>query len=239
LASPLHLIIAEAGLELVPREIEAEPSIVMNAKRRKKRPNEILLDISLHYRAMKKLNKWFKRGRPDIIHVTMLLALSSLLNIANLLRLYVHTIKDIVIYVDPQTRIPRNYNRFVGLMEQLLVTGSIPPDSPKPLMWIENSSLQQLLEKIGCTTSILMHEKGIPLKPIEFAKAITDKMIKNETVCIAVGGFQHGDFEESALRLFKNSVSLYPAPLDTWSITSMIINSIENCEEISKIIWHT
>jgi rRNA small subunit pseudouridine methyltransferase Nep1 len=237
LVSPLHLIIAEAGLELVPREIEGEPSIIADAKRRRKKPSEILLDISVHYKAMKKLDKWFKRGRPDIVHVAMLLALSSLLNLANLLRLYVHTVKDIVVFVDPKTRIPRNYNRFVGLMEQLLVIGSVPPSSSKPLLWVESLTLHQLVEKIKCTTPILMHEKGALLKPSDFSKYVVEKMLKSEVVCIAVGGFQHGDFEESTLKLFKNRVSLHPTSLEAWSVISMIINSIESSEDISRIIW--
>jgi rRNA small subunit pseudouridine methyltransferase Nep1 len=237
LTSPLHLIIAEAGLELVPREIEKEPCIIADAMRKKKKPNEILLDISIHYKAMRRLDKWFKRGRPDIVHIAMLLALSSLLNIAGLLRLYIHTIGDKVIFVNPKTKIPRNYNRFVGLMEQLLLLGSTPPNSPKPLLWIENLSLKHLLEKIDCTVAILMHEKGSLLKPRDFGKLIAGKMMRNEVVCIAVGGFQHGDFEESTLKLFNSKISLYPAPLETWSVISMIINSIENSEDVSKVIW--
>jgi rRNA small subunit pseudouridine methyltransferase Nep1 len=234
---PLHLIIAEAALELVPKEIANEPSVVLNARKRGKKPHETLLDITLHYKAMKKLDKWFKRGRPDIVHVSMLLALSSLLNSFNLLRLYIHTINDEVIYVDPSTRIPRNYNRFVGLMEQLLLLGSVPPKASTPLMYVEKMSLKQLIDRIGCNISVLMHEKGMVMKPLELGEYIADKMTKGIDICVVVGGFQHGDFEESTLNLFKEKISLYPKPLETWTVISMIINAVENSTRISNIIW--
>lgn len=45
-----------------------------------------------------------------------------------MLRVYIHTRNNEIIYVKPETRIPRNYNRFVGLMESLFKNKAVPPE---------------------------------------------------------------------------------------------------------------
>ncbi|CAF3487898.1 unnamed protein product [Adineta steineri] len=59
-------------------------------------------------------------ARPDITHQCLLMLLDSPLNRAGLLQVYIHTHKGILIEVNPQTRIPRTFDRFAGLMVQLL-----------------------------------------------------------------------------------------------------------------------
>ncbi|MEM4767134.1 MAG: 16S rRNA methyltransferase [Ignisphaera sp.] len=225
---PLTIILAESGLELVPKEIQSHISVVKSARRRGKSTWEILLDISLHYRAMKSLPKWYKRGRPDIVHTSLLLALSSPLNDVGLLRFYIHTLNDVLIHVDPKTRIPRNYNRFVGLMEQLLKIGRVPPDSDKPLMVIENKSLNQFVYENSFDETILLRETGVRLSPIALGNFIADLMNNGKRVCVIIGGFQHGDFEESTARLAKMEVSIYPKTLETWIVLSRVIEGVEN-----------
>lgn len=51
--------------------------------------------------------------------------LDSPLNKAGLLRVYIHTTKNILIEVNPKVRIPRTFKRFSGLMVQLLHKFSI------------------------------------------------------------------------------------------------------------------
>ena len=46
--------------------------------------------------------------------------LDSPLNRAGLLQVYIHTEKNVLIEVNPQTRIPRTYTRFAGLMGKVL-----------------------------------------------------------------------------------------------------------------------
>ena len=58
--------------------------------------------------------------RPDIAHQCLLMLLDSPLNRANLLQVYVHTAKGVLIEVNPQTRIPRTFKRFAGLMGNYL-----------------------------------------------------------------------------------------------------------------------
>lgn len=42
--------------------------------------------------------------------------LDSPLNRADLLQIYIHTVNNVLIEVNPQTRIPRTFDRFCGLM---------------------------------------------------------------------------------------------------------------------------
>lgn len=225
---PLSIILAESGLELVPKEIQNHRTVIKSAKKRGKNVDEILLDISLHYRAMKLLPNWYKRGRPDIVHISLLLALSSPLNRAGLLRFYIHTVNNIIIYVDPRTRIPRNYNRFVGLVEQLLKVGRVPPNSDRPLMTIENKSIEQFIYEGGFDEVILMHERGVKYTPNSLGNIIAELMNCFKKVCVVIGGFQHGDFEGPILNLATKKISIYPESLETWIVLSRVIEGVEN-----------
>ena len=49
----------------------------------------------------------------------LLMLLDSPLNKAGKLQVYIHTAKNVLIEINPQTRIPRVYNRFAGLMGKL------------------------------------------------------------------------------------------------------------------------
>jgi rRNA pseudouridine-1189 N-methylase Emg1 (Nep1/Mra1 family) len=70
----------------------------------------------------------------------LLTLLDSPLNKAGVLQVYIHTKKNVLIDVNPKTRIPRTFKRFSGLMVQLLhkmkirATGS----SEKLLSLIQN-----------------------------------------------------------------------------------------------------
>uniref|UniRef100_A0A7C2ZM49 Ribosomal RNA small subunit methyltransferase Nep1 n=1 Tax=Ignisphaera aggregans TaxID=334771 RepID=A0A7C2ZM49_9CREN len=224
---PLNIVLIEAGLELVPKEIQHHPAVVKSARRKHKKPFEVLLDISLHYSAMKELDKWYKRGRPDIVHICLLNALSSPLNITGLLRVYVHTINNSIIYIDPAVRLPRNYDRFVGLMEQLLVLGKVPPDSEKPLMWVESASLTEFLRRRRVDSAILMHEQGARIPLREFGKKCARLMNEDKEVYVFVGAFQRGEFEEEVFSLINERFSIFDRPLDAWVVVSRVIESVE------------
>ncbi len=226
-AEPLNLIVVESALELVPREIWHHELIKKHARKRGKKPWEIILDKSLHYKAMLKLPQHHKRGRPDIVHACLLQALGSPLNKAGLLRVFVHTIDNRVILIDPSTRIPRHYYRFVGLMEQLLVEGRVPPGSEKPLMTCERMLLEDLLKEIGASRVVLMHESGPRVKLLDLGKSIAESMARGERVAVLVGGFPHGEFSEDTLRLATERASIYDGVLDSWVVVARVLTAVE------------
>ena len=86
-----------------------------------KKPEEILLDRSLHHFAMMsaKLDEDYKRGRPDILHIALINALATPLYKRNHLRVFIHTVDNNVILVGNNVRFPKSYFRFEGLMLNL------------------------------------------------------------------------------------------------------------------------
>lgn len=53
---------------------------------------------------------------PPHLPQSLLMLMDSPLNRAGLLQVYIHTQKNVLIEVNPQTRIPRTFDRFCGLM---------------------------------------------------------------------------------------------------------------------------
>jgi len=219
----LHLLLAEAGIELVPRELWRHPAVRASARRRGKRPGEILLDVSLHRFAMSRLRDANKRGRPDIAHFCSLLALGSLLNKAGKLALHLQTYDDRIIGVAPHVRLPRNYNRFVGLMEQLLAEGRVPPGSPEPLLWVESGGLAALLERVKPSRVFLLSEKGKPTK----ARNLAAELVEEDKPMVVVGCFQAGDFSEKVVKTADEIYAIASEPLDAWVVVAKVICSVE------------
>ncbi|CAG0881923.1 unnamed protein product [Cyprideis torosa] len=79
-----------------------------------------LLNPDDHIHILHRMGRDASTCRPDITHQCLMMLLDSPLNRAGLLQVYVHTSKNVLIEVHPQTRIPRTFKRFAGLMVQLL-----------------------------------------------------------------------------------------------------------------------
>ena len=75
-----------------------------------------LLNCDDHQGACKKAGRNPADYRPDIVHQVLLALLDSPLNKAGGLRILMLSKKNVLIEVLPQTRIPRTFKRFCGLM---------------------------------------------------------------------------------------------------------------------------
>lgn len=199
----MHLILADSELEIMP-----------------KIKNE-LLDSSLHHHLMKKMKikDWRRRGRPDIAHFFLIVAMESILNKKNLLRVYIHTRNDEVIYIKPYMRIIKNYDRFKGLMKKLFEEGRVPKNNP--LMIIKNENLFELLEKIDAK-KILFTRKGRKISPCDL-QAIYEK----DVACI-IGGFPSGYFITKGIeKKVDEIVSIYDEMLPAWTVAMEAIIAYE------------
>lgn len=219
---PLTLILAEAALELVPSNIANHPSVLAHAKRRNKKPSELLLDVSFHYAAMKRLRQHEKRGRPDIVHFSVLEALSSPLNKEGQLETWIHTVEDNVIKVAPETRLPRNYLRFLGLMEQLFREKKIPPEG-QPLLEMDALSLRGLVDRLRPTRLVAFSTIGQPSTFEEICRGLAD----TDRPAVIIGGFAKGHLSEENLRLADQVFSVDRDCLDSWVVTSRVIYEYE------------
>jgi len=209
----MHLVLADSELELVPKKIIKHPAVVKGKSK--------ILDVSLHHTAMKILKDWRRRGRPDIVHFFLLLANDSILNKEGRLRVYVHTRNNEVIYVKPETRIIKNYNRFKGLMEQLFEYKRVPLEG-EPLMEMKKESLEELLSKLNGKRILFC---------MEGKKTKLEEVLEEEVVCI-IGGFPSGDFLSPVYEFANEKISLYDEMLPAWIVEMEAIVAYEK-----KFLW--
>ena len=225
----LHFLLVESGLEIIPFRFQRHPSVRNQARRKKKNPGELLLDVSLHHTLISQLPNGGKRGRPDIVHFCLLSILGTPLNKAGLLRTYVHTIDNRTLFVNPEIRLPRNYNRFIGLMEQLFKIGQVPPVGT-PLLYVKHKSLQQLIKDIKPQMTLLFSESGVPTT----SEALVNKLKEGEDIAVIVGGFPHGDFSSQTRKLADLNISIDAEPLDSWIVAARVISAYEEAIMLSQ-----
>lgn len=222
----LSLGIVEAALELIPTAIAKHPSVIAAAKVRGRPPTRILLDEAVHSPAMSSLPDSEKRGRPDIVHRTLLTVLDSVfVRETELASLFVHTYDDHIVEIDPHTRLPRRFVRFVGLMEQLL-SGQTKKPTPetKPLLRARSESLSAFVQLLHPSSIILLAEDGNPASPADLAQ----QLLGEPNPLVLVGGFARGSFSSAVQKLATQTVSLDPEPLSTSTIVGMLLHSLEN-----------
>ncbi len=196
----LTLILAESEIETIPSSIQFQSQIKSYAKSKNKPASELLLDASYHHAAMKKLPDSSRRGRPDIVHRCALFALDSAINKKGLLKLYIHTRNEKIIWINPKTRLPRQYHRFIGLMEQLMKKNRIETAN-EVLLSIEPKSLKELLSEQEGET-FLLWEQGKKSSFFEMCKNV-----KHFPLTVMIGGFPHGDFH-NASHLISKKISV-------------------------------
>jgi rRNA small subunit pseudouridine methyltransferase Nep1 len=224
-ASMLTFVLAESAIELVPKELLRHPSVIAHARRKGKRPDEIILDRAYHHSAMKAMlgkDSALKRGRPDIAHLTLLNLLETPLSLEGRLKTYIHTLEDRVIEVDPQTRLPRNYDRFIGLLEQLYALGRVPPTG-KALITLSKKSLHELVNELKSPKVIALTTLGEP----ESLKTLCSELATSSNPIILVGGFPHSHFSEKTLSVADRCVSIYRETLNAWVVAARLVYEYE------------
>ena len=221
------LVLAESALETIPPAIWEHPAVQATARRKNRPPQEILLDNALHHSAMRTLPEHERRGRPDIVHVCLLLATASPLYRANLLNIIVHTRNDQLLIVNPnlQWRPPKNYNRFCGLLEHVLQQKQVPPEAEHPLLTLKAGTLGDIQGRLG-RPILLFTEHG---EFCDLAETILQLFTETRRapMTLIVGAFPHGDFTPETLAIADQLLSIAKQPLEAWTVVSRIIYEIE------------
>ena len=192
----ISLVLAESALELVPLELQDHSSVLSHAQKLGKNPSEILLDNSWHFAAMKGINNEIKRGRPDLVHFSILEATTIPLYLQNKIKIYIHTVDDKVIYIGENVHIPKSYHRFEGLIEKLFLEKTIRFDT-SILLEIKEKSFSELINEIKPSKIIGFSTKG----ELSSFEKISSEIPDN--ACLIIGGFQKGHFSEST----KNKIN--------------------------------
>ena len=216
----LSLVIAESALELVPKEMHRHNSVTASARRSNKKPSEILLDVSWHFAAMKGIKNEIKRGRPDLVHFSLLEACSIPLYFEDKLNVFVHTIEDKVIFVGKNVRLPKSYHRFTGLVEKLYAIKEIK-ESNNTLLTIKDMSLGDLIRKIDPKQTIALSSKGVKSSYQKLAEEI------DNNTCLVIGGFSKGQFFDKNKEYFDKTIAVDKNPLEAHIIISRVLYECE------------
>ncbi len=216
----IHLVLVDSELELVPEPLWGHPAIVRRARLRKKKPNRLILDASYDHSAIrvKYPEEVDRRGRPDIVFHFLINSLHSVLNMEGRLRVYVHTRNDELIYVDPSTRIPKAYHRFIGLMEALF-NNRVVPDKYNPLLRMVDGTVSNLVDEVGPSEVVLLREGAERTNPFSLPGILSREPM------FLIGGFPHGDFLHEHPR--DRELSLYEKPLMAWTAANLVIAAFE------------
>ncbi len=223
---PLIIILVECGLEIIPKKIRFHPAVKKNLSHQIY--SSQLLDNALHLSAMKNLKNIEKRGRPDISHLCLLNALSSVLNKSGHLELYIHTTTNKIFRFNPDIRISRNYNRFKGLMAKLLIERDIVANGT-PLIFQIERNLKDLIISFKNSKILLFSTKGKLIK--DFQELYPLNISKN--IIAIIGGFQKGSFSEEIKSLTKNLISISDYHLDAWVTIYKVITYYEILHNIT------
>jgi rRNA small subunit pseudouridine methyltransferase Nep1 len=219
----LTLILAESSIERIPPQMAKNQSVVAHARRKNREPSSLILDRSYHHSAIKaaeggeSFEDLLKRGRPDIAFHVLLQALGSPLNLEGLLRTYLHTIDENVIDVDPRGKLLRNYDRFIGLLEQLYEEKSVPPGE-QLLLSIRKRTLPELISETGVTPVIAFSTLGKPTSVMEACLPI----VKAGAPAVLIGVFANSHFNRSTTKLVNHIFSIDREPLDAWVVAARV-----------------
>eukprot|EP00105_Crassostrea_gigas_P005628 XP_011419286.1 PREDICTED: ribosomal RNA small subunit methyltransferase NEP1 [Crassostrea gigas] len=176
-----------------------------------------LLNCDKHKGLAKKFKRDISLCRPDITHQCLLMLMDSPLNRAGLLQVYIHTEKNVLIEINPQTRIPRTFDRFCGLMVQLLHKYSIhAADGPQKLLKVIKNPVSDHLP-LGCKkygTSFHVEKVTNP----------RDIVPEKEPVVIVIGALSHGSVDVDYI---EDSISISSYPLSAALACAKICSAFE------------
>ncbi len=220
----LNLVIADAELETIPSEMIGDPVVRRFAKNRNKKAEDMILDSNYLHTS---IDKYFplmskRRGRPDIIYILLQVTQESILNRKNMLRTYIHTRNNEVININPLTRIPKSYNRFIGLFEDLFKKRTIGPED-KILLSLHEEKLADLVSGINSEKNIVLTPRGKFAKPKDF--------INGKNITLIIGGFSEGDFISDVSGI-KDQYSIFQDELTIWSVGFEMIATYERLMDL-------
>lgn len=226
----LVLVLAESAIETVPNEIAGHPAVLNWAHRKRKDPHRLILDQNYHFAAMQKLGRaGLHRGRPDIAHFCLLLALGSPLNMGGDLQCYIHTLQDRIIKVDSKARLPRNTDRWVSLLEQLYQEKVVPPTGPA-LLTLTQGTIASLLDELKADLVVALTTEG-EARPMEDVAA---RLAAHKRPVLLIGGFADGHFSKRTMERVNESYRIERRKLEAWTVTARAVYDYERATRAQR-----
>lgn len=181
-----------------------------------------ILNCDDHANFLRRHGKEPANFRPDIVHQELLAILDSPLNKAGRVNaVYVHTQKNVLIKVSPQTRIPRTFKRFCGLMVQLLQKLSIrAANGPEKLLKVVKGPVTKYFpagaRRVGFSFSA---------PEVKDFKSYINELPTDTCVIFTLGAMSHGMIESSYT---DELISVSHYPLSGACCIARITNCLEN-----------
>lgn len=231
---PLPMPVAEATSVGPSKSPQNKPIIILLDQAtletvKNKRGVYELLNCDDHRELCKrKLKKDPNFYRPDILHQELLALMDSPLNKAGLLKIYVQTMKRVLIDIHPSIRIPRTYKRFAGLMVQLLHKMKIKAGSESTVLLkvIKNPFSQYLPAGTRCYG---MTSQGKLFSPVCLARAkvASTPDAAQPPTCFVVGAMSTGHVKLEDHPYMQEMISISEYPLSGASALSRLACGIE------------
>lgn len=188
-----------------------------------------LLCADKHGTFLRKNGKDPSLYRPDITHQCLLMLLDSPLNRAGLLQVYIHTAKNVLIEVHPQTRIPRTFDRFCGLMVQLLYKLSIhASDGPQKLLKVIKNPVSDHFPP-GCRKLCSSFKAQRCVNAKELVPKDEANGSADEPIVIAVGAMAHGSLN---LAYTEEDVAISGYPLSAALTCAKLCSAFEESWDV-------
>jgi len=231
MAKLLTILLAEASIESFPEELMKDLNVRNFFSKLKKSPSEVMLDVNFHKQFMEDLPDFEKRGRPDIVHFTLLSCFGSILAREERLQVIIHTYDDQVITLNPEIRLPKSIERFNGLVLQLFKDGRSPPTGDQVLMNLTKSTLPDLVKDLREKHDVIIEfsVKGDQLTSLEYSKII----FESTNPLLIFGAFPHGEIKNISSELIDKKLGIYEKGLDLFAVISQILASQHMIEEDS------
>ncbi|MDG7013799.1 MAG: ribosome biogenesis protein [Nitrososphaerota archaeon] len=217
----LSFVLAESGLELVPNELWRKPAVAADARRRGKEPGGILLDRSFHHSAMAGLREAEKRGRPDLVHAALLSVTGAPLYLEGRAEVLVHTSTGMVVEIAEKTRVPKNYIRFRGLMEEAL-----GGRSEGGLVRARPMGMRELVGDLRPDRVFGLSVLGRQ----ETAEGLAREVASLKAPAVVVGGFPRGHFSKETMAIINELVRIDLRPLEAHVVAARVVYEVEKAE---------
>ena len=148
--------------------------------------------------------------------------LDSPLNKSGKVRLLVHTEKNVLIEVNPSTRVPRTFKRFSGLMVQLLHRLKIrSADGNDTLLKVIKNPIGRHLPAGALCYGFSQH--GKLFSPTSFAETLPD----DKPVVFVLGAMAAGSIKPEDHPYMKSTVSLSEYPLSGVVAINRLLGAVE------------
>jgi rRNA small subunit pseudouridine methyltransferase Nep1 len=205
----LIIILADSELEPVPDEVRDPAACSLP-----------ILDAYFHRELIKKLPEGSRRGRPDIVHSSLLLCQTTAPFREGKQRVFIHTRHDKVIAVSPGAEAAPNYIKFLFDMDALLKGEKVPGYD------LTDRSLPRLMSDLRPDRIMALTPNG---QEISLQQYFHD--YSGRSLAVVIGGFPEGDFKSPVYELADDQISLGPRLMRVPEVVATVLHALHNAAQ--------